>query len=41
VHLRAAYGALLDEWRTDAAIEGLLQRLGDGVRPPGPLKMRT
>ena len=41
VHLRAAYGALLDEWRTDAAIEGLLQRLGDGVRPPGTMKMRA
>jgi serine/threonine-protein kinase len=32
--LRATCGPLLDEWRTDVAIDELLQRLGDGVRPP-------
>ena len=30
-------GPLLDAWRTDAAIDELLLRLGDGVRPPSPM----
>jgi TolB-like protein len=34
VILRSTCGPLLDEWRTDVAIDDLLQRLGDGVRPP-------
>jgi serine/threonine protein kinase/tetratricopeptide (TPR) repeat protein len=32
--LRALVGPFLDAWRTDKAIDELLQRLGDGVRPP-------
>jgi serine/threonine protein kinase/tetratricopeptide (TPR) repeat protein len=30
-------GPLLDEWRTDRAIDELLLRLGDGVRPSNPM----
>jgi len=29
---------LLDEWRTDVAIDALLERLGNGVGPPGTMK---
>jgi serine/threonine protein kinase/tetratricopeptide (TPR) repeat protein len=32
---------LLDEWRADGAIDELLLRLGDGVRPPNTVKIRT
>jgi Tfp pilus assembly protein PilF len=35
--LRATGGPLLDAWRTDGAIDELLLRLGDGVRPSGPV----
>jgi|SRR6516165_2440150 hypothetical protein len=30
-------GPSLDSWRTDSAIDELLLRLGDGVRPPSPM----
>jgi TolB-like protein/Tfp pilus assembly protein PilF len=40
-HLRIMLGPLLDEWRTNVAIDELLERLGDGVRPPDKMKMRT
>jgi Tfp pilus assembly protein PilF len=36
--LRALVGPFLDAWRTDVAIDDLLLRLGDGVRPPSPMK---
>jgi serine/threonine-protein kinase len=31
--LRGYAGPFLDQWRTDVAVDELLQRLGDGVRP--------
>jgi hypothetical protein len=36
--LRALVGPFLDAWRTDGAIDELLLRLGDGVRPPSAMK---
>jgi tetratricopeptide (TPR) repeat protein len=35
--LRTSVGPFLDAWRTDGAIDELLLRLGDGVRPPRPM----
>jgi len=39
--LRALVGPLLDTWRTDSAIDELLLRLGDGVRPPSRMNTGT
>jgi tetratricopeptide (TPR) repeat protein len=41
VHLRLTFGPILDAFRTDVGIDELLQRLGDGVRPPSTMRMRT
>jgi tetratricopeptide (TPR) repeat protein len=37
VSLRITCGPSLDAWRTDVGLDELLQRLGDGVRPPRPM----
>jgi hypothetical protein len=39
--IRVFAGPALDEWRTDGAIDALLLRLGDGVRPPDTMKALT
>jgi serine/threonine protein kinase/tetratricopeptide (TPR) repeat protein len=41
MHLRAANGPSLDAWRTDVAIDKLLEQIGDGVRPPGSVMVRS
>jgi len=40
-HLRAVNGPSLDAWRTDVVIDELLQQIGDGVRPPGSVTVRS